>query len=213
VITEASKSRLFALDYRLAPEHQSPAQLEDAVAAYTWLLDQGVPPENMVVAGDSAGAHLALGCLLKLRDLKMPMPLLAIALSPPTDFETEWPSFTRNAKFDWIQKCMLDKWAAYFCSPDDWANPLVSLAKADFTKLCPIYIQCGGAEILHDSIQAFGQSAQAQGAQVTIESWPDMNHVFQFFGSFSPQSSQALSQIGKVITETVRSKSPSLLVR
>ena len=213
LITQATKSRLFALDYRLAPEHKFPAQLEDAVAAYAWLVEQGVSPETLVLAGDSAGAHLALGCLLRLRDLKMPIPRLAVALSPPTDFETDWPSITRNAKTDWIQKFMLERWAAHFCSPGDWANPLVWLARADLTKLCPIYIQCGSAEILHDSIQAFGQSARTQGVTVAIESWPDMNHVFQLFGSFSPQSTQALSQIGKAITETVRSKQLSLAVR
>src|SRR5207302_1005697 len=105
--------------------------------------DQGIPPKSMIVAGDSAGAHLALGCLLRLRDLKMPMPLLAIALSPPTDFETLWQSLTKHARYDWIQKFMLDEWAAHFCLP----------------------------------------------------------------------GTQALSQIGKVITETVRSKPLSLLIR
>jgi monoterpene epsilon-lactone hydrolase len=202
LITRAAQSRLFALDYPLAPEHTFPAQLDAAIAAYTWLLDEGIPPGNLLVAGDSAGAHLALGCLLRLKELKLPKPALAIAISPPTDLEPDWPSLTGNAKFDWIQNFMLQKWTSYFCSAKDRANPLVSLNKAEFTKLCPIYIQCGGAEILHDSIHAFAQFARTQGARITIETWPDMNHVFQIFGSFSPQSSEALSRIGKVVAET-----------
>jgi monoterpene epsilon-lactone hydrolase len=203
LITQSSHARLFALDYRLAPEHKFPAQLEDAITAYTRLLAEGVSPRNLVIAGDSAGGHLALACLLKLRELNMPMPALAIALSPPTDFATDLPSFAQNARFDWIEKPMLEKWTESFCSPGDRGNPLISLSKADLRSLCPIYIQCGEAEILRDSIQDFAKQANATGVNIILESWPEMNHVFQIFGSYSPQSAQALSQIGNVIRDIV----------
>ncbi|HZQ70712.1 MAG TPA: alpha/beta hydrolase [Terriglobales bacterium] len=197
LMTKATQARLLALDYRLAPEHRFPAQLDDAIAAYSWLLNEGTQPEKLIIAGDSAGAHLALGCLLRARDLNLPMPALAIALSPPTDLETDWPSYELNAPYDWIQKPMLNTWADYFCSVSERKNPCISLINANLSNLCPIYIQCGSAEILYDSIQAFGARGQAEGAQITIESWPDMNHVFQLFGPALAQSRQALSQIGK----------------
>jgi monoterpene epsilon-lactone hydrolase len=213
LITQASNARLFALDYRLAPEHPFPAQLDDAVASYSRLLNEGVRPQNLVLAGDSAGGHLTLACLLKLRELYLPLPALAIALSPPTDFATDWPSLTQNAKFDWIQTSMLEKWAESFCSVQDRGSPLVSLAQADFTHLCPIYIQCGDAEILHDSIQHFAKHANSQGAKLIFESWPEMNHVFQIFGTHSPQSAEALSRFGKIINEFVLSGADSVLPR
>jgi acetyl esterase/lipase len=145
--------------------------------------------------------------------LQLPLPALAIALSPPTDFATDWPSFTQNAKYDWIQKPMLEKWAESFCSVQDRRNPLVSLSQADFTHLCPIYVQYGEAEILRDSIQDFAKHANSQAAKVTFESWPEMNHVFQIFGTYSPQSAEALSRIGKVIHEFVSPHSKGLLPR
>lgn len=213
LITQAANAKLFALDYRLAPEHPFPAQLEDAVAAYSRLLIDGVAPKNLVLAGDSAGGHLALSCLLKLRELQMPLPALAVALSPPTDFGTEWPSFTQNAKFDWIQRPMLHRWAESFCSVQERESPFVSLSEADFTALCPIYVQYGEAEILRDSIQDFARRTNSQGARLIFESWPEMNHVFQIFGTYSPQSAEALSQIGKVIHQFVSPHSNGLLPR
>ncbi len=86
LFTLAAKAKLFALDYRLSPEYPFPSQLEDALNAYRWLLNQGVASDKLVVAGDSAGGNLTLALLLRLRELRLPLPALAIALSPATDF-------------------------------------------------------------------------------------------------------------------------------
>ncbi len=202
-ITLAARTRTFALDYRLTPEHRFPAQLEDALAAYQWLLDSGTDPEDLVVAGDSAGGNLTLALLLAARERRLPMPALALALSPATDFvvptEDGRPSLFKNAEFDWIAREMLLKWAGWFCTPEQRRDPLVSPIYADLRDLCPLYIQAGEAEILFDSIQAFARRAQSQGADIVMESWPDMNHDFQMFGQFAPQSAAALRRIGEVI--------------
>jgi epsilon-lactone hydrolase len=192
LITLAANSRTFALDYRLAPEHRFPAQLEDALNAYHWLLETGADPESLIVSGDSAGANLALALLLAARDSKLALPTLVVALSPPTDFE--------------IEKRMLAQWADWFCDAAERWHPLVSPVRADLSGLPPIYIQAGGAEILHDSIQAFAHCAQKQGADVVLQTWEDMNHVFQMFGLDSPQSAEALRMIGQVIDERVRAR-------
>lgn len=203
MITLAAKSRTFALDYRLTPEHRFPSQLEDALNAYRWLLEKGADPENLIVAGDSAGGNLALALLLAARDSKLPLPALAIALSPPTDFEID---LTGDWEFDWIEKRMLQQWADWFCDGAERSNPLVSPIRADLSGLPPIYIQAGRAEILYDSIQAFADRAQQQRANVVLQTWPDMNHVFQMFGPDSPQSAEALRMIGQVIDEKVRAR-------
>jgi monoterpene epsilon-lactone hydrolase len=88
-ITLAAKSRTFPLDYRLSPEHRFPAQLEDALNAYRWLLENGTNPDTLVFTGDSAGGNLTLALLLQVRDVKLPLPAAAIVLSPPTNFESE----------------------------------------------------------------------------------------------------------------------------
>ncbi|MGB7847450.1 MAG: alpha/beta hydrolase [Candidatus Acidiferrum sp.] len=200
-LTLAANCRTFALDYRLSPEHRFPAQLEDALNAYLWLLEESADPGSLILAGDSAGGNLALALLLVARESKLPLPALAIALSPPTDFE---PDCLGNGDCDWIDKRMLQQWADWYCDSAERRNPLVSPLRADLSGLPPIYIQAGRAEILYHSIQAFADRAQKQGADVVRETWEDMNHVFQMFGPDSPQSTEALRRIGHVIDLRVR---------
>lgn len=202
-ITLAARSETFALDYPLAPEHRFPAQLDDAVQAYRWLINNGTDPGKLIIAGDSAGGHLALGLLLTASDLKLPLPAVTIALSPAIGFEIE--SFGDN-HFDWINKTQVRQWSNWFCDPARRSDARVSLLKADWQGLSPIYIQAGRAEILFDSIQVFADRAKAQGADVVFEAWDDMNHVFQIFGRDAPQSAAALRRIGEVIDDRVRHK-------
>ncbi|HET8666679.1 MAG TPA: alpha/beta hydrolase fold domain-containing protein, partial [Terriglobales bacterium] len=104
---------------------------------------------------------------------------------------------------DYIDRKMLVKWAEWFCEAGLRRDPLVSPLHADLRGLPPIYMQAGGAEILFDSIQRFADHARDVGADVTLESWADMNHVFQAFGYDAPQSRQALTRIGEVIAQRV----------
>src|ERR1039457_5184479 len=201
LITLAAKCRTFALDYRLSPEHRFPAQLEDALHAYRWLLEDGTDPDNLIIAGDSAGGNLTLALLLAARDSKLPLPALAVALSPPTDFEAD---FAGKGNFDWIEKRMLEQWADWFCDATERRNPLVSPIRADLRGLPPIYIQAGRAEILYPSIQAFADRAHEQQADVILESWEDMTHDFQIFGLDSPPSAEALRRLGHVIDARFR---------
>lgn len=201
LITLAAKSRTFALDYRLSPEHRFPAQIEDALSAYCWLLEKGADPDRLIFAGDSAGGNLTLALLLAARESKLPLPALAIALSPPTDFD---PDHIGKGDFDWIEKRMLEQWADWFCDSAQHRNPLVAPLWADLHGLPPIYIQAGRAEILYPSIQAFADRAQKQGADIVLETWEDMTHDFQLFGLDSPPSAEALRRIGQVVDVRVR---------
>ncbi len=206
LITRAARSRTFALDYRLTPEHRFPAQLEDALNAYRWLLELGTDPNQLILAGDSAGGNLALAVLLAARESKLPLPALVIALSPPTDFEAEflYSDAGRSSSFDWIDKPMLELWADWFCDRDERRNPFVSPSRADLRNLPHIYLQAGRAEILYPSIQAFADRAHEQGADVILESWEDMPHDFQIFGLDSPPSAEALRRIAAVVDVRVR---------
>ncbi len=203
LVTLAAESRTFALDYRLIPEHPFPAQLQDAQAAYRWLLETGVAPEHLVIAGDSAGGNLTLALLLALRDAQLPLPALAICLAPWTDVSNPGDSMTTNASFDWVDKRMPAQWADWFCEDTTVSNPLVSPIHAGLSGLPPIYIQSGSAEILNDMICTFADHAAKQGAQVELEIWPNMTHDFQAFGEITPESKEALLRIGEVVREHV----------
>ncbi len=199
-ITLAAKTRTFALDYRLAPEHRFPAQRKDAIAAYNWLLAQGIDSEHLVVGGDSAGGNLTLSLLLAVRDARLPLPALAICLSPATEFmDARRASIWNNAPYDWVHPHMLFDWASWFCDTEQRSCADVSPINADLRGLPPMYIQAGRAEILYDSIEAFVAEAKRQGADVMFDSWESMTHVFQMFGYGVPQSVAALKRIGEVI--------------
>jgi len=206
LIALAAKSKTFALDYRLSPENRFPAQLEDALHAYRWLLENGTHPENLVVAGDSAGGNLTLALLLGARDAKLPLPALAIVLSPATGFHNDHECVAANEEYDWIDSRMLAQWTDWFCDPAQRQDPLVSPVLADLRGLPPIYIQAGRDEILYDGIKAFADRAKHQGADVVLEAWDHMNHDFQVFGFDVPQSAEALRRIGEVVDAQVRGK-------
>jgi acetyl esterase/lipase len=194
----------------LSPEHKFPAQLTDASNGYRWLLSQGVNPEQLVVIGDSAGGNLTLALILSLRDLNLPLPALAICLSPATNFGGDAPA---DSEFEWISSRMAVQWADWFCSREEYGNPLVSPVNADLRGLPPIYIQAGGAEILLPHIQRFVDRAKEQGADVVLEVWPAMNHDFQMFGYDVPQSAEAIKRIGEVISSRIpQSKEQSIVV-
>ena len=196
LITLAANAKTFALDYRLTPEYRFPSQLDDALSAYRSLLESGIDSARLVIAGDSAGGHLALTLLLAIRDAMLSQPALAIVLSPPTDTDT---TGLGSEPCDWIDKASLKQWTDWFCDPAQHRDPLVSPVRADLRGLAPIYLQAGRAEILYPSIQAFTDHGKNQGADIILESWADMNHNFQVFGPHAPQSADALRRIAEVI--------------
>lgn len=197
----AAALRTFALDYRLTPENPFPAQLEDALAAYRWLLESGVNPQQLVVVGDSTGGNLALALLVALRDANQPMPALAVCLSPWTDVSNSGDSLTENQPYDWLQKVAVEQWATWLCNGKEASHPLLSPLNADLHGLPPIFIQAGEAEIFFDMIRSFTEVARRQGVRVTLEIWEHMNHDFQIFGDGISQSQAAIAHLGQVIQQ------------
>jgi monoterpene epsilon-lactone hydrolase len=194
-VAEATQARVLALDYRLTPEHRYPSQLEDALAAYRWLLIQGCEPKRLIIAGDSAGGNLTLATLLGLREAGLSQPALAIGLCPWTNLGLRESSLTRNAPYDWIQGFMAVKCAEWFHGNPDVADPMLSPVYADLRGLAPIYLQTGGREILHDMIVDFARVAKKQGANVTLDVWENMNHDFQAYGDLIAESREAYARV------------------
>lgn len=200
MIAQAAACKMFALDYRLTPEHPEPAQLEDAVAGYKRLLADGVSPDNIVIAGDSAGGHLALTLMLALKELNLPQPALVMPLCPWIDLRFAGESFHANEKFDWLQVKHVERFREWELENRAESTVSIDVMSADLNGLAPIYIQAGANEILVDMIRAFAEYAKSQGAQVNLEVFDGMPHDFQSFGDYEPQSKAALKRIGDVIS-------------
>jgi len=203
-ITLATEREAFVPEIRPIPDHPFPAQLEDARKAYQWLLDSGTEAQRIVVLGDSAGGNLALALLLCLKEDGVPMPALAVCISPWVDPDNSDVDLTENEPFDWLQKRVVDRWAEWYCSGAAPSEPLISPLHGDLSGLPPIFIQAGNAEILYDMIHKFNDTARKQGADVTLEVWEHMIHNFQAFGDSTPHSKIALEHIHKTIERTLR---------
>jgi acetyl esterase/lipase len=200
LIAEASGSKTFALRYRLAPEHPHPAQLEDALAAYRWILATGVPPSQIILGGDSAGGHLTLMLLLELKKLGLPQPALAVGFCPWTDTGNRGATLFANDPYDWVQGSHTVAFSRWYRGNTGLSNEAVSPMYADVTGLAPIYLQAGGREILYDMICDFADEARRQKAEVTLDSWREMTHDFQAYGNFLPESREALLKFGAMVS-------------
>jgi len=198
---QSIEHRVLAINYRLAPEHRFPAPLEDALAAYRWLLDQGLKPECIAFAGDSAGGNLALACLLSLRERGLPLPAAGVLMSPWTDLAATGASYTSRSDVDPIhQRPMIVALAKNYLGEDgDPCNPLVSPLYADLTGMPPLLIQVGDRETVLDDSTMFADKARAAGIDVELQVWDGMIHVFQMFGEELAEARQAIDSIAKFL--------------
>lgn len=197
-----SDASLFALDYRLAPEHRFPAALEDAVAAFRWLVAAGTPPARIVVAGDSAGGGLALATLAALRDAQQPRAGGAVLFSPWTDLAGSGPSITGNEGRDpmfsatWVATI-----AGYYLGSTPASHPLASPLYADLAGLPPMLVQASESEILLDDSRRLVERARQAGVAATLQLWPDPPHGWQMYASFLPEARSALRDAARFIRE------------
>lgn len=200
-LSEATGACVLGVDYRLAPEHRYPAALEDACAAYNWLLAQGHAPGDIVFIGDSAGGNLVLTALIKLRDEGRALPAGAVLMSAWTDMSASGESYATRAKADPIhQRPMILAMARnYLGAEADARQPLVSPLFADLHGLPPLLIQVGDCEtVLSDSVD-FAEKARAAGVTVHLEVWDRMIHVFQQFPEALPEARDARRSIGAFV--------------
>lgn len=199
-LSAASGLRALLPEYRLAPEHPFPAAVEDAHAAYRWLLDQGIRPEHIVVAGDSAGGGLSLALLLSIRNATDPMPSGAALLSPWTDLAGTGESMTTRKEIDpWIGAESILMIGQLYAGQEDVRNPLISPVYADLHGLPPLLIEVGDDEVLLDDSTRIVEHAQTAGVEVTLHVWEGMWHVFPAFAFVIDEGKQAMEEMGAFI--------------
>ena len=199
-LSKAAGARVLSLNYRLAPEHPFPAPVDDAVAAYRWLLAQGISPGNIAVAGDSAGGGLAIAALLALRDAGEPLPAAGIGISAWVDMEGTGESMTTRAAVDpVVQKEGLLGMAKLYLGDADPKSPLAAPLHADLGGLPPLLLQVGDAETLLDDSMRLAEKARAAGVDVTLKVWDEMPHVWHLFAPILPEGRQAIDEIGSFV--------------
>ena len=200
-----AQARAFVCYYRLAPEHTFPACLDDSVAAYDWLLKQGYRPEQISIAGDSAGGGLTLSTLLKLRDLQRPMPACARLISPLLDAGDIAPSRIKHARSDSTLPSASERGInprPLFIGTYDAKDPMISPIYGDFHDLPPMYVLVSDSEMLTDDSLRLARRAQLYKVPVRVDIWRKVPHVWTAM-AFLPEARDGLERAGKFIIKHI----------
>ncbi|MDH8678144.1 alpha/beta hydrolase [Fusibacter bizertensis] len=200
-------------DYRTAPEHPYPAALEDALDAYSWLLEQGYNEDQIVIAGDSAGGGLALAVCLYLKHLKRKLPCAIVAMSPWTDMTASGASYHFNYENDPLfgntKESLL--YNRDYLGRASKFTPYVSPLFGDYSDFPPILIQVGSDEMLLSDSVRVAEKAQKDGAIVWLHIYEGMFHDFQMAGDLIPESKEAWKEVTQFLLDV--KEQDSILVK
>ncbi|KAM3414435.1 hypothetical protein BST61_g9600 [Cercospora zeina] len=189
------------IHYRRAPEHPFPAQIEDAVAAYRWLIeDRGFSSRNVAIAGDSAGGNMTIAAALSLRQHGVDMPAALAVFSPWADMSLSGKSWERNVGKDAaVQRDAMDGVVGMYLGKASMQDPLVDLIHTDLSGLPPMYLTSGTAELLEDDATMVAANARAAKVEVQMELAEDMQHDWIFMAGNAPEADETLEQAARFL--------------
>lgn len=205
-----AKATVYAVDYRLAPEHPAPAALDDALRAYRWVVANAGSPARTVLAGDSAGGGLCLATLLALRDASGPLPAAGVLLSPWADLSQSGATMVSKAVEDPLVRAHdLDQWSTSYRGGMPADDPRVSPVFGDLAGLPPLLIDVGTSEVLLDDARRVAKRAEAAGVDVVLTEGEELIHVWHFFAGTVPEADEALARVGLFVESRTPARASS----
>jgi monoterpene epsilon-lactone hydrolase len=194
-------ARVLSVDYRLGPEHPYPAAVDDALAAYQALLDNGTAPSDIVLAGESAGGGLAVATLVSARDHGLPQPAAAYLMSPYADLTLAGTTMQTKREADpLLSPDALQARVPDYTAGQDAALGLISPIFADLSGLPPLIIQGGTHEVLLDDAVRLARQAATADVEVTLDITPGVPHVFQAYYPILDEAAAALDRAGQLLS-------------
>ena len=201
-ITTYGKLCAHSVAYRQPPEDRFPAAVDDVVAAYRGLLDSGIRPAKIAIAGDSAGGNLCLALLLRAKADGLPMPACAALICPAPDMTLPGKSWDRDPFLDYLTRPVAQSWLRHYVDPDQYKDPLASPIHGDLRGLPPILMHAGGGEGLLDEIETLASALREAGVSLIYQVAAEMPHVWHLFVGLIPEAETSLREIATFINET-----------
>lgn len=182
-------------EYRLAPENPFPAALDDSVKIYNWLLASGYQPENILMAGESAGGGLCLATLLELKEKKFPLPVAAIAISPWTDLTCSGESNKTKNRFSPAPLNSWNVFSKHYCGNTPASHPFISPLFGNLKGLPPLFINSAKNDELFDDGEEFSRKATNAGVEVTFRAGENMIHCYPLMAPMFSEATEAMNEI------------------
>jgi monoterpene epsilon-lactone hydrolase len=196
-----TQARVISVDYRLAPEHPYPAAVDDALAAYEALLDDGIAPSDIAFAGESAGGGLAVATMVNARDHGLPLPGAAFLMSPYVDLTLSGTTMDTKRDVDpLLNRELLAPRVADYAQGQNAALGLISPVFADLSGLPPLIIQAGSHEVLLDDALRLARVAAIADVEITLDITPGVPHVFQAYSPMLDEAGAALDRAGRLLS-------------
>jgi len=191
-------ARALIVGYRLLPEGVHPIPVDDVLAAYRWLLDQGITADHIAFTGDSAGGGLSITAQLRAREEGLPLPAATMLMSPWVDMEVTGETMVSNGGKDALfNQAWIKQLADGYLSGTDPRDPLATPLYGDLRGLGPIYIQVGDQELLLDESRRLAALAEKAGVEVRLDVFPDQQHSFQMMAGRAPEADEAIRRLAE----------------
>ena len=198
-LARATNSKVLSINYSLAPEHPYPTALNEATAAYKWLLSQGYDASKISIGGDSAGGTLALSLLHIIKRQNLDMPACAFVMSPATDATLKDFSVENKDKDFYINFESLKFFIKAYFGNTSTSDPIASPLLGSLEGLPPLLIHVDKKEIMYKDSLRFAEKARKSGVEVELYESNDLFHVWHIFAGYIPEAKKSIDEIGKFV--------------